>query len=424
MKSSNQMFSDGPMSNSDAAQVPLKQIEAALRKTTEAMARELAAPTDRAPNWNDFEWCIAQSTAAMHGVTPLLASTLRWRGPERWEHFLHEQREHTFQRHHRIARLLTEIGERTTSEGIAVVPLKGAALHELGIYRPGERPMSDLDLLVKPTDVPAMLQLLDACGYREVYSTWKHRVFEPDTKVDPVGFGEHARNPIKIELHERITERIPVLDRDISDRVFPPQPAAGLNRYPSNAALMIHLLTHAASNMCFNFIRLLHLHDIALLSHRMQKSDWDGVFGAPDEPARWWVSPPLMLTARYYVSSIPADVVARAHSDCSWLLRQLGRSRTLSDVSMSNLWIQAFPGIEWSHSTSEAFRLGMSRLIPSRETLMGRKDIMKVNPGMAHFSWSHLPQWRRIVRWTLGRAPRIETLFSVQAALQSLTQRS
>jgi len=38
------------------------------------------------------------------------------------------------------------IDERGAPEGIAAVALKGAALHAIGLYAIGERPMADIDL--------------------------------------------------------------------------------------------------------------------------------------------------------------------------------------------------------------------------------------------------------------------------------------
>lgn len=49
--------------------------------------------------------------------------------------------------------------------GIEVVPLKGVALFELGIYRPGERDLSDADLLLRPRDLPAFENILRELGY-------------------------------------------------------------------------------------------------------------------------------------------------------------------------------------------------------------------------------------------------------------------
>jgi hypothetical protein len=408
------------MTNADVSRLPLKKIEAALRKTTEVLAAELAAPTETAPDWTDFEWRIAQASAAMHGVSPLLATTLRWRGSDSWELFVREQREQTFQRHQRISELLTDIGSRAKHDGIAIVPLKGAALHAIGIYQPGERPMSDIDVLVRISDVQATSRLLGSCGYHEVLATWKHRVFEPKAHATVSDFGEHAQNCIKIELHAGVVERLPLVDRDVTRLVFPDTPVAGLNGYPSHASLMAHLLLHAAGNMCSSHLRLLHLHDISLLARRMSESDWQRIFAPVNGQRPWWVSPPLTLTAHYYPSAIPADIVARAQSNCSWLLRQTCRRQLLSDVSLSSLWIQAFPGIEWSHSTQEALSHVMGRVKPDRQLLLGRKKAVKLLPCSARYSWTHLSQWQRIVRWVFHGYPRVETLACVCTALARL----
>src|ERR1700728_2028790 len=88
-----------------------RKLQAALTRVTERLAHELARPTSKAPDWSDFEWNIAKAVAAMHGVSPLLSRSLRWRGPERWMHFLEEQSVHVTQRHARIERLLLQIDQ-------------------------------------------------------------------------------------------------------------------------------------------------------------------------------------------------------------------------------------------------------------------------------------------------------------------------
>ena len=134
------------------ASPPPAVVQAALFKITETLAGELARPTDSTPDWSDFEWSIAKAVAAMHGVSPLLSTSLRWRGPAGWVNFLEEQRVHTANRHARIGELLRRLDQSTQEEGIAAMALKGAALHALGLYTAGERPMADLDLLVRPRD--------------------------------------------------------------------------------------------------------------------------------------------------------------------------------------------------------------------------------------------------------------------------------
>lgn len=60
---------------------------------------------------------------------------------------------------------LAEARAAAAAAGIELVPLKGAALLELGIYRPGERGMSDADLLLRPADLEAFEGILRGLGY-------------------------------------------------------------------------------------------------------------------------------------------------------------------------------------------------------------------------------------------------------------------
>ena len=393
----------------------MKRAGAALRMTTEVLATELAAPSTTPPEWTAFEWRLASAAAAIHGVSALLATNLRWRGPERWNRFLDEQRTHMELRHRRIAQLLADIDCTARSAGIALVPLKGAALHDIGLYRAGERPMSDIDLLVGNNEVVAAGQLLRKLGYRQAFANWRQTVFEPETPGMSRAFGEHCGNPIKIELHTRIVERLPVVDRDITDRIFPYHAHAGANRYPSRAALMTHLLLHAAGDMCGRALRLIQLHDLALLARRMTAADWDEVL-ATGRPG--WVSPPLTILAKYYGSVIPEDVLCRARGMSPWWLREACKRQLLADVSRSKLWIDAFPGIEWSNSPVEMLQFVARRLRPDTETLAVRSEIARTHPGAARSEWSHASQGRRALRWIFSRPARMETLTSVHAVLK------
>ena len=140
--------------------------------------------------------------------------------------------------------------------------------------------MADVDLLVRPAEAQRTAVLLESLGFRQTGVTWKERVFTPVEGSASAELGEHAANNLKIELHERICERLPWHLTDVSEFVFPVQPQPGLNAYPSNGALMRHLLLHAAGAMAFQGLRILQLHDIALLAARMSDADWKEITGA------------------------------------------------------------------------------------------------------------------------------------------------
>lgn len=395
---------------------PFRTLEAALRKTTEALARELGSPTMQSPDWSDFEWRIAQAVAALQGVSSLLGRELRWQGPALWQQFLAEQEEHTIRRQRLIEQLLTGIDSGAQRAGIAVVALKGAALQAIGIYRTGERPMGDIDLLVRESDAAAAGRVIMALGYSEAFNNRRHRVFAPaGVKGHASGFGENVANPVKIELHTRLAECLP--NADITALAFPRHPHAGINAYPSIASLMTHLLLHAAGNMRARALRLVQLHDIALLATRMNGHDWEELLRGPTGVGNaWWALPPLTLAARYY-TAIPRAIISGIEPACPWLLRQCSRSHRVADVSWSNLRIQAFPGIEWCRSPREALNFVMSRVRPSRAALAELEQMATTDEWAARIPWYGLSHRRRILRWVFSRTPRVQTLWSVRSSL-------
>ena len=395
-----------------------RELQFALRKVTEALATELACPTPQGPNWSEFEWIVARAVAAMHGVSPLLSRALRWQGPPGWKQFLEQQRAHTAARHSRIHELLGRIDGAAKDSGVAAVALKGVALHAMGVYSVGDRPMADIDLLVRPADVQRSVGMLQSLGFRQSLETWKERVFSPIDDRQSADLGEHENNIIKVELHERICERLPWRITDATDVVFPAHVNPGLNGYSSKASLMTHLLLHAAGTMPTRTLRLLHLHDLAQLASRMTTIDWGEVL-APGERGRplWWASPPLELTARYFPKAIAPQVLASFADQCPWLLTCVSRRRTLYDVSFSYPWIDAFPGVEWSQSLPEALQYAASRLRPSAEHKAQRKYVARAEAWVKGSQWPHLSQSRRVLRWVTSHPTRPLTAHAVNAAI-------
>jgi Uncharacterised nucleotidyltransferase len=399
---------------------PLTEVATALHKTTEILAGELATPTSEPPVWTELEWHIARAVAAMHGVSSLLYAGLRWKGPESWQRFLSEQRDQSVGRHLHIARLLNVIDSQARCEGVALVALKGAALHAGGIYAAGERPMGDIDLLVHNDDAKATARLLEACDYTASFSSRRHQVFQSRLAKVPTGgrLGEHIDNPIKIEVHTKIAEHLPVMPVDITQFLLPCAAHAGLNAYPSAACLMMHLLLHAAGNIRARALRLIQLHDIALLAARFGPDDWEELLAArPDGRGLWWAWAPLMLAARYYTEEIPLTLFDRLGKECPWLLRKLAREQRLTDVSWSNIFIEAFPGMEWSRNALEALQFTIGRIWPSREARLELKEGAAQIPGVSTIPWYGISHGARILRWIFSRPPRVQTLLSIRAAL-------
>ncbi|WP_082061842.1 nucleotidyltransferase family protein [Xanthomonas sp. GPE 39] len=395
----------------------LKRIGRGLRLSTETLARELAQPGTASPTWDPLQWQLAAAAAVAHGVAPLLSQRSQWPRCD-WQEFLTAQRDHVAARYQRIAALLERIDALAQTAGIAIVPLKGAALHAQGLYRPGDRPMADIDLLVREQDAQRTATLLSALGYVAECALWKHQTFRPAQVQATHQLGEHRDTPINIELHVRIQERLPLETVEISSRIFPGNEAAGLHPYPSNGALMSHLLLHAAGGICNRSLRLMHLHDIALLATRMRASDWEMLCNAHDDAGAWWAWPPISLMLRYYRAAIPATVLVQLRAQCPPLLRLQTTLLDLTAASCSHLWLPTLPGIAWSRSCGAALRYLRQRLQPSLESQQERAEMIRTQLWLQGQTWVHLPHVHRVLQRLLRPVPRMDTLYVVRNALQ------
>ena len=392
-------------------------VAAALRKTTEHLAAEVVQSTASPPDWSELEWGIARSAAAMQGISALLANNLSWSGPPAWVSFLAEQREQCVLRHARIGTLLEQIDAAARVRGVECVALKGAALRGLDLYRPGERPMGDIDLLVASRDMQAISAVMADIDYVQAFTTRRHRVFEPRHKRAAHAYAEHVDNPLKIEIHTAVAESLPVRKVEITERLTSGRERAGLNNYPTLVSLMLHLLLHAAGNMRAHALRQIQLHDLALVGNLLYDRDWEMLLERRhDEP--WWLYPPMALTARYYPNHIPAAALRAARAACPRILRLAAARQSLTDVSWSNLRIPAFPGIAWSRTPIEVVRLARSRVLPSRVSLAELEVARRAEPQLDAVPWYGVSHGRRILRWLFSRPPRVQTIVSVIAALR------
>ncbi len=165
-----------PMRSDVVVLPPLATVQAGAAEDDRASGPTSSDDPQRSPlSGATFEWRVARAVSALHGISPELASRLRWEGPPGWQRFLEGQRGHTEARAERLQRSLQLIGARATAERVGFIALKGMALCQLGIYAQSERPMSDLDLLVRPQDAPAMTRALAAAGFVPTDVSWKEQ---------------------------------------------------------------------------------------------------------------------------------------------------------------------------------------------------------------------------------------------------------
>ena len=367
-----------------------------LATVTETLCSEVARPTALVPRWSESEWRIARAAAALHGISALLSHRLPWRGPSSWMHFLDAQRVHTRRRQERIADAVSLIDDHARRSGVALIALKGAALYARGIYENGERPMADIDLLAQPADALAVRTLLSALGYVASGSTWKHEIFQPREATLRRVVGEHSDNHLKIELHYRIVDHLPVTEIDISGSIMSDGLPPGVTYYRSMGSLMMHLLFHAAGAMVSRALRFVQVHDLALLAQRMTTTDWAGLVAErSDDSGLWWAAPPPLRLERYDGAVIPSFVMEAVEEGCPRTLRLGARCTPISNVSFSYPWIDPLPGLGWTRTWLESIQYVTSRLAPPG----WRRSELEYTAGN-----SGVDGWQRLVP-TVARAP-------------------
>jgi hypothetical protein len=253
--------------------------------------------------------------------------------------------------------------------------------------------------------------------YECVADMRRHRVFAPRAMPSRVRHGEHPDNALKIEVHFRVAEPLPVRSVDITAALTRGEERWGLSAYPQVRELFRHLLLHAAGNMRSHALRQVQLHDIALLSARIDADDWSALLDTPDSNGgSWWMWPVLELTQRYYPDMVP-PVIERFRRVTPRWLRRVSPGMSLTELSWSNLKIAAFPGIYWARSPVEALRFVRSRVVPDRAAFEDLHLARQVQPALSIVPWYGIPHTRRVFRWLFSRAPRVQTVMSVQSAL-------
>lgn len=271
------------------------------RDLAQRMVRELArwlepgASTgathgDPFERWSAADWVAFRRAVAMHGLAPYLVRRLRERDlldrvPADVGSWLAGQRDANRSRIRRMHDELAAILRRAAAAGIEVMPLKGSLLTTLDGVEPGERPMADLDVLVRPDDRAAIGAVLVELGYRAEPTIGRRP--GPDTFVDPGGGvvvsfdGEHADNPRRVEVHIDVKRHLwPWDDTDrltgalwagASPGVVLGEPAV----LPGFDTTFAHLAIHATSDLLVGRGRLVHWLDFAVLAGRTTgPSDW------------------------------------------------------------------------------------------------------------------------------------------------------
>jgi hypothetical protein len=144
--------------------------------------------------------------------------------------------------------LLERIAARFNEAGVPLMALKGAALN-LTVYEgPSERPMSDLDLLIKPVDIDRACALLEELGCLRGEPLVREDFF-PRFHYE-IDYAAKAVYPMKIDVHVRPFRPLRYARWVPPDALWDRAESAPIGRatvlIPSAEDMLIHLAVHAS----------------------------------------------------------------------------------------------------------------------------------------------------------------------------------
>ena len=258
---------------------------------------------------SDVDWHCLVDDATRHGVAPLLHRRLQANGhtsmPLGVRRKLSDLHLHNHLKNTAVFEQLADVLSQLHRLGIPVMPLKGAQLARQVYEDPALRPMQDLDLLVKASDLPAVQEALNGAGYRAT-KTGRNIDYSRHHHVQAVS----KRGAIPIEVHHHLVQAnnpftidIEAIWRRAVEAVVAGVPVSVL----SPEDLILHLCTHAAYNNRFR-IPLLALCDIDTAVQQCRDAiDWDQLVQVANADGRGrFIYSALLLVQRTLGTALPS----------------------------------------------------------------------------------------------------------------------
>jgi hypothetical protein len=335
-------------------------------------------PSQVLERWSEAEWQAMFDEAVRQGVAPLLYQRLSSAPPQLAPspgvlQVLRHIYLHNRLRNRMIFDEASTVLVALREGGVVAVVLKGLYLAESVYGDPALRPMADIDLLVRETDLDAVRVSLSELGYHPVddptgrlYS--RHHHLPPWTKSGAVPVEVHTAliprgNPFAVDVEGLRERSCRSVVAGVEALVLCPEDA------------ILHLCVHAAYNHAFQ-VSLLRYCDLAsLIARDHQAIDWPrlAVIANADGRCRL-VYCVLRLVDRLFAPGIPAlAFAALRHAerddqvvdfirsclltrsvDLPAVYRELGRCRTFREKA-SLLACRLFPASEGGRVMDRAF---------------------------------------------------------------------
>ena len=288
-----------------------------------------------------IDWERLWDQGHLHEVLPLLATTIRRVAPQiavpsPWMARAQRRLYATAVRNAGLADALIEVLRAFRGVGVEAIPVKGVVLAESLYGSLALRSLGDLDVLVRPRDLPAARRALGALGYAQAPEPGFENAHHPFH--DPPYFRDGAGGQICLELHWGLwASRFFGVG---AEALWRRSVAARLNGADARLLSIEDTLLHLAIHRSRSALRLRFVCDIAeLLGRHHATLDWEYVLGqAGAAGARTTLYFALALAHELLGAALPDSILPRLH------VGRLKRRLLEHTCGATALFRQASPG--------------------------------------------------------------------------------
>lgn len=338
-----------------------------------------------------MDWIVVLRLAEHHGMLPLLYQSLRGltaNVPPGVVDDLRKSYEHNARRNLKFTAELFRILDSLEAHGIASIPQKGPVLAESIYGDLALRSFSDLDILVKPSDVLRVRTVVQELGYAPTLSlsSPEERAYLA-TGYEYTFDGPAGRN--LLELQWNVVPRFYAVDFDCG-QLFGRAVSANVSGRNVRALcpedLLLSLCVHAAKHA---WIRLCWLRDIAGVV-QSQDLDWSIVERrAAELGIRRMLQVSLVLADRLLGANVPHSMRETSQDNaierlCNEITQSLAASAEFNPESLAYFWLMLRLRERFGDKLRFAYRLtftpslGEWRLVRLPESLFFLYRIVRV----------------------------------------------
>lgn len=304
--------------------------------------------------------------------------------------------DHNRARMARLTELASKAVDALAAGGANPIVMKGMHTAHHYFDEPGQRIASDIDLLLRPDELPAAAEILTALGYERKKGAFRQRSWAmPGIAERPVTLTYvHRDDPWSIDLHESVTRKLAGGSRmaDI-DALLPivalePWHASRNGVVFPPPLLLAHILMHASCS--FESLTLQRQYEVSLVIRQnggSEEFDWPAFTRLCDHANLWpFLYPALYCADHLSPNLIPHPILVRSRKAAPPTVRKLIETHSAASAHSVDRW-----------SWTERYMWADGMLPRLRQFLdeLGMRD---------HLSFRELADmWRRRIRRQLGR---------------------